>query len=246
MDWLWRETPFVIFGTAHLVSLAVCVVLAVGLAWQGRRMRGLPSEVRVSRCLAVAILVTQAVMQMMESMLPDNWVLKDSLPLHLCDVAWMMAAYALWTHRRWAFGLVYYWGLTMTFVAMLTPELRMGFPHFYFIMFYSAHGVVVIAAAYLAWGVGLRPDWRMYRTTLACTAVYAGVLYLFNSLAATNYMFLNGKPESKTALDYLGPYPVYILVVAALAFLIWGAMTWPWCLRSGCEKVVDRSAIHTS
>jgi hypothetical integral membrane protein (TIGR02206 family) len=227
VDWLWRETPFVLFGTAHLVTLALCCAATVALAWWGRRLRGLRAQILLSRTMAVLILITQAGMQT-ESMLPHNWDLRTSLPLQLCDVAWMIAVYALWTHRSWAFGLVYYWGLTLTFLAMLTPELAMGFPHFNFLMFYSAHGVVVVAAAYLAWGVGLRPTWRLYWMTLAGTAAYAVVMYLFNRLAGTNYMFLNGKPEAATLLDHLGPYPVYLLVAVALAFVVWAAMTWPW------------------
>ena len=227
MEWLWRETPFVLFGSAHLVALALCCAAAVALAWWGRRLRGLPAQILLSRTMAVAILITQAGMQT-ESMLPRNWDLRYSLPLQLCDLAWMIAIYALWTHRSWAFGLVYYWGLTMTFLAMLTPELFMGFPHFNFLMFFSAHAVVVIAGVYLAWGVGLRPTWRLYWLTLASTAAYAVVIHLFNRMAGTNYMFLNGKPEAATLLDYLGPYPLYVLVGVALALLVWGAMTWPW------------------
>jgi hypothetical integral membrane protein (TIGR02206 family) len=228
LNWLWRETPFVLFGPAHLAALALCGVSAVGLACLGRRSRGLRRQLGTSRVLAALILLTQVPLQL-ESALPRNWDLRYSLPLHVCDVAWMIAVYALWTHRSWAFGLVYYWGLTMTFLAMLTPELRMGFPHFYFLMFYSAHGVVVVSAAYLAWGVGLRPTWRLYRMTLAVTAAYSAVLHLFNRLAGTNYMFLNGKPDNPTLLDYMGPYPVYLLIAVALAFLVWAAMTWPWC-----------------
>jgi hypothetical integral membrane protein (TIGR02206 family) len=231
VDWLWRETPFALFGTAHVAALAVCVASSVGLAWWGRRLRARPGQMVASRVLALSILLTQAPLQM-ESMMPGTWDLRTALPLHVCDVAWMVAVYALWTHRLWAFGLVYYWGLTLTFLAMVTPELRMGFPHFYFLMFYSAHGVVVVSAAYLAWGVGLRPNWRLYRTTLSVTAAYAAVIYLFNRAAGTNYMFLNGKPENPTILDHLGPYPVYVLVEVALAFLVWAAMTWPWCRRN--------------
>jgi len=228
MKWLWRETPFLPFGTAHLATLTLFVILAAGMAYAGRLLRGSPWQLRASRALAIMLLVTQVPIRV-ALLLPRNWDLRYSLPLQICDIAAIIAVFALWTHGRWAFAIVYYWALTMTALAMLTPDLGFGFPHIYFLLFYLEHGLVVVSAAYLTWGVGLRPSWRLYRMILVVTAAYATGLFLFNRLADTNYMYLNAKPKVPTLLDYLGPHPIYVLVGAALACAIWAAMTWPWC-----------------
>lgn len=229
MSSLWTDTPFVIFGPAHLAALGLTAVVAVLLASVGRRLSGRPEQKWLSRALALTILICLGSMQFI-MLLPAHFIIGRSLPLQICDIAGMIAIYALWTNRRWAFGLVYYWGLTATILAMSTPDLKLGFPHFYFLIFYLGHGAVVVSAVYLCWGVGLRPDWRLYRMTVVATIGYAIAIFAVNALLGTNYFCINRKPSPGTMLDYFGPYPMHIFVSALIALSAWAALTWPWQL----------------
>ena len=60
------------------------------------------------------------------------------------------------------------------------------------------------------------------------TAVRAAATFTFNSIAGTDYGFLNGKPRTASLLDVLGPWPVYLLTAATLILAVWALMTWPW------------------
>ena len=57
----------------------------------------------------------------------------------------------------------------------------------------------------------MRPTWRSYRFVVAVTAVWAAETFTFNSIAGTNYGFLNGKPATTSVLDLTGPWPVYVV-----------------------------------
>jgi len=230
MEWLSADTPFVLFGPAHWGALLASALVAIGAAWAGRRLRRQTGQRWLSRGMALVILVCQGGMQL-ETMLPDNFHLAGSLPLQLCDLAWIVAVYALWTHRPIPFALVYYWGLSATVLAMLTPDLHHGFPHFHFWMFYFGHAAVVAAAVYLCWGVGLRPTWRLYALTCLTTTSFAAGLYGLNRLLGANYMYLNEKPRPGTMLDFFGPYPMHIFVAALIAIVSWALLTWPWQWR---------------
>ncbi len=151
------------------------------------------------------------------------------MPLRLTDLATIVAAYALWSQRHWAFALTYYWCLVLSAQALVSPVLfGPDFPALQFLAFWAIHLLVVWAAIYLTWGRGMRPTWRSYRIAVLTTAVWAVVTFTFNLIAGTNYGFLNSKPATATLLDVLGPWPLYILVGGALLVIVWALMTWPW------------------
>ena len=93
------------------------------------------------------------------------------------------------------------------------------------------HLLIVWAAIYLVWGLGLSPRWRDYSATVATTATWAVTVYVFNVAAGTNYGFLNEKPGRGSILDYLGPWPTYVVAEVAIVATIWALMTWPWVVR---------------
>lgn len=219
--------PFAPYGASHWLALGL---LALGAAWLvawGRGHRGTPATVRFRRRFAVAILAVQVPLKVM-SLVPPYWDLARSLPLHLCDLAWMAAAYALWSGRPWAFALTYYWGLTLSTQALATPALQFDFPHVLFFVFWAGHGLVVLAAIFMTWGLGFRPGWDSYRFAYAVTLMWMFVTLVFNSVAGTDYGFVNAKPPGRSILDLLGPWPWYLFTEGVLVAVLWALITWPW------------------
>jgi hypothetical integral membrane protein (TIGR02206 family) len=90
---------------------------------------------------------------------------------------------------------------------------------------------VVWAALYLTVGLGMRPTWHSYRFTLLITVCWAVGAFAFNSVADTNYGFINAKPAVRSLLDVLGPWPWYLLPVFALVVTVWAVMTAPFDRR---------------
>jgi hypothetical integral membrane protein (TIGR02206 family) len=163
--------------------------------------------------------------------------IRTSIPLQLCDIAELVAAYALWTQRHRAFALTYYWGLLLSSQALLTPDIGTpqegapDFPSHLFVTFFALHVLVVWTAIFLTWGRGRRPGWGDFRFAVAVTLGWVAATLLFNVAAGTNYGYLNGKPPTASILDALGPWPVYLVVEIVLVIIVWALMTWPWTLR---------------
>lgn len=218
---------FTAFGTSHQLALAVLVTGALTLVWVGRANRGTAAAVLVGKLLAVAIMTFTIPLQILY-FTPEYWSLERTLPLQLCDLAWMVAVLGLWTRRWWAVGLTYYWGLTLTTQAVITPDLTAEFPDPVFILFWGMHSMVVWAAVYLTWGLGLAPDWRSYRAALLATAAWAVTVFVINVFAGTNYGYLNAKPDSASVLDLLGDWPWYVLAEIGIIAVGWALVTWPW------------------
>ena len=56
------------------------------------------------------------------------------------------------------------------------------------------------------------------------TAIYSFALIApLNLVLDTNYVYLRHKPAGASLLDYLGPWPWYMAVVAVLAWLFFAA-----------------------
>ncbi|MBB3038541.1 TIGR02206 family membrane protein [Hoyosella altamirensis] len=216
---------FTAYGPSHWFVLGIFALGAVLSVWIGRRERGEKSSL-FSRGFGLTVFVLYVVMMSVLFLPP---AIDQSVPLRLTDLATVIAAYALWSRRQWAYALTYYWCLVLSTQALVTPALESpDFPHPHFLAFWAIHLVVVWAAIYLTWGVGMRPDWGSFRTVVAVTLTWAVVTMTFNSLAGTNYGFLNAKPSTPSLLDAFGPWPWYIVVAGSLIVAIWALMTWPW------------------
>jgi hypothetical integral membrane protein (TIGR02206 family) len=228
MEPLQAVRPFAPFGLSHDVVIVVVAVVAATLVALGRRYRGTPIERRLSSALALVfggLLVAVEVYWL----LPWQGGIKYSLPLQLCDLAAMAGIWGLWSYSSTAFALTYFWGLTLTSQAFVSPELTgPDFPSLQFFSFFGVHSLVLCSAVYLTWGVGLRPDWLSYRTAVLITIAWGVAMFAINRVAGTYYGFLNRKPTVPSLLDALGPWPWYLLFEVLLGAAAWALITWPW------------------
>ena len=155
----------------------------------------------------------------------------DFMPLHLCDFLIFVAVYALLTLRPVACELLYFWS-GGTLLAMITPDLALGFPHVLFLVFFGLHGAVVVAAVVVVFGLGQRPrtgaPWRVLGLTVAYGAGVGAVDWAFGM----NFLYLCRKPDTPTLLDGMGPWPVYLATATALALLLFQVLAWPFRPRA--------------
>ncbi len=65
--------------------------------------------------------------------------IKEDLPFHLCNILTLVFPFALYYRARWFFGILYFWVLTGTLQAVITPDLREPFPHFIYFRYWWIH-----------------------------------------------------------------------------------------------------------
>jgi hypothetical integral membrane protein (TIGR02206 family) len=210
------------FTGQHFGLMAFFVVVFAALVVYGRRHG---DDERFRRGFAVLMLCVCIPLQTLQ-LLPSDFTLGTSLPLQYCDLIWMVAVVALWTRTWWAVSLTFYWGLTLTVQAIVTPSLGQEFPDPRFFMYWGMHFLSVWAAGWLA-ASGSGPTWRGYRLAVVVTAVWAGVVMVFNEATGTNYGYLNRKPPGASLLDLMPDWPFYVLIEIVLVTGIWALLTWP-------------------
>ena len=228
-------TRFELFTLEHLLLVTGFLLVCFGVAALGRSHRGTDRELLFRRGFALLIPCFTIPMQVLQLM-PGDYDIGTSLPLQLCDLAWLAAIVALWTRHWAATALVYYWGLTLTVQGIVTPSLAETFPEPRYFMFWGMHFMTVWAAVYLTFGLRVPVTWRSYRFAVATTAVWVVVVMTFNGLTGTNYGYLNRKPSAGSLLDLFGPWPGYVVVEVLVVAGVWALMTWPW-VRSAVDRV---------
>ena len=129
-------TRFEAFTVEHFLLIAAFLVVCLALVALGRAHRGTAGEVRFRRAYALLIPCFTVPMQVLQ-LVPSEFDFAKSLPLQLCDFAWIAAVVALWTRHWAATALVYFWGLTLTMQGIITPSLTDLFPHPQYFMFWA-------------------------------------------------------------------------------------------------------------
>jgi hypothetical integral membrane protein (TIGR02206 family) len=218
----------------HVAAVAVTAGLAAASVWAARRHPG-AWIVSFSRALAV-LLVASYVTETVAIIYRGNWSVERSLPLHLTDAVTIVAALALWRPRPLLFELAYFWGLTASLMAVLTPDLGSRFPSIFFWTYFATHGGAVIAALFMASGCGLVARPGAVARVVTATAGFALLAGLGDLLTGGNYMFLREKPGQASLLDLMGPWPWYIGTAAVLAVAMFTVLDLPFRSRRGPDR----------
>jgi len=166
----------------------------------------------------------------------DQWY--KVLPLQLCDWAMIVIIGALWSgNRRWL-EVAYFWGIGGTLQAILTPNLRFGFPDLRFISFFVAHCGIIIGIVFLMLVYGFRPSGKGVLRTFAWTELYFIVAFTVDLITGENYGFLLHKPEAASLLSFLSDWrPLYLLEFHVLAFLFFCLLYAPFAIVDLMRKL---------
>lgn len=206
-----------LWAPEHIAALAATAGGAILLA---RRCHAVP----VARILALCVLAAFVAEQLAYALRGD-WTLRVNLPFQLTDAVTLVAVAALWRPQvALLVELLYFWALSASLQALVTPDLGQPFPDVLYFTYFATHAGAILAACLLVFGCRRLPRpgavWRVY----GLTACFTGVAAIATLATGGNYMFLRHKPARGSLLDVMGPWPWYILAAAALGLVIFLAL----------------------
>jgi hypothetical integral membrane protein (TIGR02206 family) len=208
--------PFILFGTAHLAALALCLAAPLLLAAWARGRDARDHAVRLA--LAGLLLAGWAGWYVM--LAARGWLdAGNALPLNLCDWAQAALILALLSRNQRAYELGYFWGLGGTLQGVITPDVGRGFPDIQFLLFMLDHAGLIAALLYLTVGTGLRPVPRSLPRVIGASLLYVAVAGAADYALGTNYGFLRGKGDNVSLLTFMAPWPWYIGELVAIGLL---------------------------
>lgn len=229
--WLGEFEAFSLFhavvaGCCVLVMAAACVV---GLVLRGRdRGSGGRREVRFAVAVGWSIVLWQLFATVWR-VLPGQWDLNESLPMHLCRWnGWIVALCLIKGHMdgwRWTRALTFFWGLGLSVQGMITPMWAFGAGSVDFWLYWVGHLQIVGVAVYDLVVRRFSARWGDLRFAMIAGVLYALFTGTLNKVLGTNYSYLGEWDyERASVVDRLGDYPERMLAMGGGALVLFVLM----------------------
>jgi hypothetical integral membrane protein (TIGR02206 family) len=218
------------FGPSHLTVIFLTIALPFFLAFTVHRTKSRFLERSICFAISALLLINYVAYLIVGRQFGvTEWY--RALPMQLCDWAMIVIMIALWTGNRRALEIAYFWGIGGTLQALITPNLRFGFPDLRFISFFVAHSGIIIGIVFLMLIYGFRPAPSGILRTFLWTEVYFVVAFTTDLLTGMNYGFLLHKPEAASLLSFLSDWrALYLLEFHLLAFAFFTLLYTPFAI----------------
>ena len=225
------EPVFSALSAPHLVAIGLTLTIAFGCAAVTSRGSSgcFDRAVRISLALILAINFTGYALH---GTLTGQLDWRQTLPFQLCDWATIGVIIALLKGGGpRILEVLYFWGIGGSLQAIITPNLRFGFPDYRFFVFFIDHCGIVIGVVYLLLTRRFRPApssiWRTWLWSIA----YFVITLAVDQLTGVNYGFLLHKPEAFSILSYLSDErPIYLLQLNLLALAFFALLYAPFAV----------------
>lgn len=220
---MFADIPFILFGDIHLKTIVFIAGFIIVYVLISKKY--MPPKVTRWMSYSIAIvLVIQEITNIVVRTRVFDMALKDHLPLHLCGISVLFTAALMINRSYFLYELTYFWGMGGAIQAVLTPNVPFGFPHILNWTFFLSHGFIILGVIFATFVFDFRPTIRSIWKTFIITNIYMLIMIPVNLFLDTNYLFICNKPEGDTLLNFLGPWPWYILsleVVAVISFWVY-------------------------
>lgn len=157
---------------------------------------------------------------------PRQRDVRESLPLHLCDILRPVMALALVSGNPFALQLSVFWGIVLNPQAIITPDLPYYFePKWLRFSTYWFFHIVALAIPVALLASGTKLTWKGFAGTVAITQVWAVATRALNRVFGSNYGFVSAHPNGHSMLSVFGPMPVNLAAADIGITAVFAGMT---------------------
>ncbi|MGG3466919.1 TIGR02206 family membrane protein [Neobacillus pocheonensis] len=228
--------PFILFSPTHLSTLFSVFFLIIMIYFLRRPLRNQELNFKARTFLAM-VLITSEISLHMWLWRIGEWTIQYSLPFHLSSISVILSAALLLSRSYQLFEFTYFAGVGSALQAMITPDLSSyTFPHFRYVHFFISHGGIVIANMFFVFVEKYKPSWKSVWRAYLYLNLYTFFVFLLNYFVHGNYMYISEKPVNPSILDYLGPWPFYLIPLELMALITFIFLYLPFVVRDYLKK----------
>ncbi|KON91961.1 hypothetical protein AF331_05710 [Rossellomorea marisflavi] len=220
--------PFKLFSVSHITAILLTLV-GILFLFLVRNKIGHKGKRVLKICLIASLFLSELTFQLWY-LIKGEWTIETNLPFQLCSLSIYLCVIMLLTKSYRLFEVTYFASMAGALIAMITPELFYGFPHIRYFQFFIAHAAIILSAFYMIWMERFHVRFTSVLRAFISLNAIAVVVYFIDRVTGANYMFLAHKPYNLSPIDYLGPYPWYLLSLEFVAFFVFLLLYLPFFL----------------
>ncbi|MFD1037721.1 TIGR02206 family membrane protein [Virgibacillus byunsanensis] len=212
---------FAPFGTSHLIVLFIYLAGIILLLITYKKIISSNYLYNTLRWFFFSLLILSELGYQAWSIHNGIWSLREYIPLHLCGIASIIAAAALATHNKKLIYITFFIGLIPSLLALITPELPYGYPHFRFWKLFIHHIAISWVSIFLVATNPIKITFKAMVETYGYLLIYAAIIgFLINPWLNSNYLYLSTTPTTSTPLDLLGSGFWYYVNLCLLGLIV--------------------------
>jgi len=228
--------PFQLFSEVHIITLLAIIFINLIICFNAERLRESRADRFARHFIASWLVLTELSFQLWCGF-TGVWTAEYNLPFHLCSAATIICAVMLYKNSYNIFRLAYFWGLGGAIPALLTPDLSgYNYPHYVFFKYFILHGLIVISVIYMTVVHSYKLDIKSVFKAFIYTNIFALFMIPVNIITGGNYLFLCRKPEAITPLDFLGPWPWYIISMEVVVLVMFLVLYLPFVIKDYVDR----------
>ena len=220
--YLYGDISFRLFGVDHLWGIAVSVLFIVIIPWISVKYLNRKSQNHLGIIIGYIVMLNYPVWVILE-IIAGSFDMSLHLPVHLCRLSNLLIPLVMIKRHFLTFEILFFWGLSGSLQGAITPDISAGFPHFHYFRFWVGHNGIILALVYAVVVFKMRPtSYSIWKSFIALN-IFLILAVIVNLVLDANYFWICGKPTTPTGehvpsiLDFMGPWPWYILSAEFLA-----------------------------
>ena len=240
-QYMYQSGEFRIFGLSHLLGIFLFLIIVVALPILAKYKFNKSLQLQIGKWLGWLVFANYIAWVLLE-IIGGSFDMKLHLPFHLCRMANLLLPIVMLYRHKYTYEILYFWGLSGMFQGLITPDITNDFPHFHYFRFWLGHNGLIIALIYATVVYGMRPSMDGIKKAFIALNVFFGVAIIANLILDANYFWICGKPPIASLLDYMGPWPWYILSGEVVALIHFGLAYLPFYIldkRNSVQESID-------
>ena len=234
----WGSEPeFALFTPAHFAPILFMLAMVFLTRKFKNQLRQSKFEVNLRYIMAFLLIISDMAYYWRVAghpgLTPDP---AQHLPISVCGWAAIFCSYMLIGKSQTLFDISYFWILSGSVFALLTPTplTYTGPTRFRYYQFWTEHTMIYIATFYMIFVHGMRPTIKSALKSYAALWAMVVIAYFVNQLVGegANYLFMARPEAAPSVLDILPPnFILRTFIMAAVITGLYVVAYIPWYVK---------------